>query len=169
MCQRNTQNMIIISLMQIWWVEFYYLALRNVCTPLYQWDIWFFCYLHCVSRERYKSYIKHTKKVFTADIEESYRSVERSKWLAGPDFLHKTVKNFRDLDGQSTKPFMEWLGIQQSLTQISGGMGCHFCRDRGKLSLFRKCMQEWPYSWREAWYSYIYVFFENWTVISHAC
>lgn len=71
-------------------------------------------------KENYKSYIKHTKKVFSANIEESYRSVERSKWLAGPDFLHKTVKNFRDLDNLPTKPFMEWLGIQQSLTQISG-------------------------------------------------
>lgn len=74
-----------------------------------------------LTRENYKSYIKHTKKVFSANIEDSYRSVERSKWLAGPDFLHKTVKNFRDLDNLPTKPFMEWLGIQQSLTQISGG------------------------------------------------
>ena len=76
-----------------------------------------------IFREHYKSYIRHTKKTFAANIEETYRSVERSKWLAGPDFLHKTVKNFRDLDNLPTKPFMEWLGIQQSLTQISGG-GC---------------------------------------------
>lgn len=89
------------------------------------------CYLRRVSRERYKSYIKHTKKVFTANIEETYHSVERSKWLAGPDFLHKTVKNFGDLEGRSTKPFMQWLGVQQSLTQISGGMNCSFVGKRG--------------------------------------
>ncbi|XP_062600684.1 uncharacterized protein LOC134262321 [Saccostrea cucullata] len=71
-------------------------------------------------KEHYKSYIKHTKKVFAANIEETYRSVERSKWLAGPDFLQKAVKNFRDLDSLPTKPFMEWLGIPQDLTQISG-------------------------------------------------
>lgn len=62
-------------------------------------------------RENYKSYIKYIKKVFFVNIEDSYRSVERSKWLVGLDFFYKIVKNFRDFDNLFIKLFMEWFGI----------------------------------------------------------
>ena len=73
-------------------------------------------------RERYQSFIRHTEKTFAADIQQTYDSVARNKWFKGAYFLHRAVKNLRDFVNSPTKPFMEWIGIEQDLTQMSQGI-----------------------------------------------
>ncbi|KAJ8309942.1 hypothetical protein KUTeg_011807 [Tegillarca granosa] len=72
-------------------------------------------------KERYNIYVKHVQKSFVTNIQETYNSVQKNKWMKGADFLHKTVKNLRDLTGATTKPFMDWAGFQTDLSQVSIG------------------------------------------------
>lgn len=65
--------------------------------------------------------MKHAQKSFVTNIQETYNSVKKNKWMKGADFLHKTVKNLRDLTGATTKPFMDWAGFQTDLSQVSIG------------------------------------------------
>ncbi|KAJ8309938.1 hypothetical protein KUTeg_011803 [Tegillarca granosa] len=74
-----------------------------------------------VLMERYNIYVKHIQKSFVTNIQETYNSVQKNKWMKGADFLHKTVKNLRDLTGATTKPFMDWAGFQTDLSQVSIG------------------------------------------------
>ncbi|KAK3095485.1 hypothetical protein FSP39_015251 [Pinctada imbricata] len=72
--------------------------------------------------DRYKRFINHMERTFAADIQETVNSIRRNKWFKGASFLHRAVKNLRDFVNSPTKPFMEWVGIQQDLAQFSQGM-----------------------------------------------
>lgn len=72
-------------------------------------------------RERFDSYTKFMGKKFSTDLKKTYRSIEKNKWLATAQFLRRSVKNVRDLEFLPTRPFTEWLGIQEDLTKLALG------------------------------------------------
>ena len=72
-----------------------------------------------ILKERFGSYIKFMKQKFTSELQQTYKSIEQNKWLAVAQFLRRSVKNIRDLENLSTRPFTEWIGIPKELTQLS--------------------------------------------------
>jgi DNA-binding transcriptional regulator YiaG len=62
------------------------------------------------------------KQKFTSELQQTYKSIEQNKWLAVAQFLRRSVKNIRDLENLSTRPFTEWIGIPKELTQLSLGL-----------------------------------------------
>lgn len=62
------------------------------------------------------------RQKFTSELQQTYKSIEQNKWLAVAQFLRRSVKNIRDLENLSTRPFTEWIGIPQELTQLSLGL-----------------------------------------------
>ncbi|CAC5405501.1 unnamed protein product [Mytilus coruscus] len=72
-----------------------------------------------IFRERFESYIKFMRQKFTSELQQTYRSMEQNKWLTTAQFLRRSVKNVRDLENLPTRPFLQWLGIPEDLTQLS--------------------------------------------------
>ena len=81
-----------------------------------------FLYHLYLSREEFSKYAKKAVDKLTRSIVQTSSALQESKWLAGAELIYDVVKSKRSSQGQSTKPFMEWVGIQQEVDRLYAGI-----------------------------------------------
>ena len=59
------------------------------------------------------------------NIVQTSSSLQSNKWLAGAKIIHEAVQKKREADGLSTKPFVDWAGIEQDVQKLSIGKDLH--------------------------------------------
>ncbi len=59
----------------------------------------------------------------TRSIVQTSSALQSNKWLAGAKVIYDAVESKRSSQGQSTKPFMDWVGIQQEVERLAVGKG----------------------------------------------
>ena len=88
-------------------------------------------------RQEFTDYAKKSVDRLTRSIVQTSSALEGNKWLAGAKNIYNTVQQKRSQQGQSSKPFMEWVGIQQEVERLAVGK-CHCKRSCFILSFLRK-------------------------------
>ncbi len=72
-------------------------------------------------RQEFTAYAKKSVDRLTRSIVQTASALEGNKWLAGAKNIYNTVQQKRSSQGQSTKPFMDWVGIQQEVERLAVG------------------------------------------------
>ena len=57
----------------------------------------------------------------TRSVVQTSSALQGNKWLAGAKVIYDIVQSKRAAQGQNTKPFMDWVGIQQEVERLSVG------------------------------------------------
>ena len=79
--------------------------------------------LSAALRTEFSAYARDTLEQLTRSIAQTTTSLESSAWLAGPRLLHDTVEERRKARGAATKPFLQWLGLDQRVRRLTAGEG----------------------------------------------
>ncbi len=77
------------------------------------------CYYHF--RQEFSSYAQKAVDRLTRSIVQTSSALQSNKWLAGAKVIYDVVQTKREQQGQSTKPFMDWVGIQQEVERLAVG------------------------------------------------
>ena len=72
-------------------------------------------------RQEFTDYARKSVDRLTRSIVQTSNALEGNKWLAGAKNIYNTVQAKRSQQGQSTKPFMDWVGIQQEVERLAVG------------------------------------------------
>ena len=72
-------------------------------------------------RENFNDYARKSLDRLTRNIVSTSNALKSNKWLAGAKLIHNVVQGNRSLLGKQTKPFEEWLGIQQEVESLAMG------------------------------------------------
>jgi len=52
---------------------------------------------------------------------QTSNAIQANKWLAGARLIHDVVKSKRAAQGQETKPFLNWIGMDQEMDRLVAG------------------------------------------------
>ena len=72
-------------------------------------------------RQEFSSYAQKAVDRLTRSIVQTSSALQSNKWLAGAKVIYDVVQSKRASQGESTKPFMDWVGIQQEVERLTVG------------------------------------------------
>ena len=73
-------------------------------------------------RSEFTTYSQQSMDQLMRNIVQTSSSLQSNKWLAGAKVIYDVVQKKRSEKGLSTKPFMDWVGIQQQVERLSIGI-----------------------------------------------
>ncbi|XP_064639008.1 uncharacterized protein LOC135494709 isoform X4 [Lineus longissimus] len=74
-------------------------------------------------REEFNRYADEMVFNLIRDIRQTYKDVEKNRWLSAARMIHDSVRQTRRNRGKSLiRPFMDWVGLQTELTHLSADL-----------------------------------------------
>lgn len=75
-------------------------------------------------RDSYSKYEHFVVNKLNSELESTYRSIQKSQWLRGANFLYNTVRNNKVLmsgGGANMMPFMQWVNMDTDIMNLAKG------------------------------------------------
>ncbi|CAH1781769.1 unnamed protein product, partial [Owenia fusiformis] len=73
-------------------------------------------------RDRFNTYAQNSAIRLLEDIKQSYRTIEGNHWLKAAHSMHEAIRDLRSGSGEETKPFMEWIGLEENLESMTADL-----------------------------------------------
>ncbi|KAK3603722.1 hypothetical protein CHS0354_023336 [Potamilus streckersoni] len=75
-------------------------------------------------RQKFEAEKQFLIRKLVSDIENTYKTIQHNKWLAGVTYLYNDVVNTHLLFNRSsvTRPFMEWSGLDMDISDLTSGI-----------------------------------------------
>lgn len=74
-----------------------------------------------VERQEFSSYASKAVDRLMKNMVQTSNALASNKWLAGAKVIYEAVKAKRTFQGQDTKPFVKWAGIEQEVDRLVAG------------------------------------------------
>ncbi|KAL4219870.1 hypothetical protein ACF0H5_020281 [Mactra antiquata] len=75
-------------------------------------------------RDSYSKYEHFVVNKLNTELESTYKSIQKSQWLRGANYLYNTVSNNKVLmnDGDVMMPFMQWVNMDTDVMNLAKGL-----------------------------------------------